>query len=414
MTISLQISATRTRILELGRWSILLCLFFVPINKPLTNIFIFLALIFSLLGERTIERYKAACKEPVAVGTGIWFLILVLFTVYSPAGAERWIALGKFKALLYPLIAVTLLETPQWRKRTLLAFGLSASLILMISWGQFLGIFRLRDIAQGNSAYMYTVFKDYSQQALLFLILAALGASLAHSAVDINRKRFLWLLSAAAFFNVLFLLQSRTAYLIAIPLLLYWLWQIIGNRRSLILGSVILGLVIIAASFTSRVQDRMQQARQDLSHYSVNHEATSLGIRIELWKRTIPIIQAAPFLGHGIGQWQIEYENQTKGLPNFEGFRMEHPHQESLLILSEQGIVGFFIFVTMLILLLSYIRRLAAPERHFYTSVLLIYVTAGLANCILVDFSHRHLFLMLLACIPFVPSPSKKGFSLTR
>jgi O-antigen ligase len=37
----------------------------------------------------------------------------------------------------------------------------------------------------------------------------------------------------------------------------------------------------------------------------------------------------------------------------------------------------------------------------------LIYVTAGLANCILVDFSHRHIFLMLLACIPVVPAVAR-------
>ena len=41
-------------------------------------------------------------------------------------------------------------------------------------------------------------------------------------------------------------------------------------------------------------------------------------------------------------------------------------------------------------------------NRRFYASLLLIYVTASLANCIWADFSHRHVFMTLLACIPFI------------
>jgi len=34
--------------------------------------------------------------------------------------------------------------------------------------------------------------------------------------------------------------------------------------------------------------------------------------------------------------------------------------------------------------------------------LLLIYLTASLANCLLIDFVHRHGFLLLLACIPLL------------
>lgn len=408
------ILTTRERLLEAGRWSALLCLFFVPINKPLTNIFIFLALVLSLFGDRTAERLKAAIKEPVAAGACIWFFILFLFALHSPAGPERWIALGAFKTLLYPLIVSTVLETQAWRNRGLWAFGLSATLILLMSWAQFVGILPMHDLPQGLESMRYTVFKDYSQQAILFLILAALSASVAQTTIHLKMKRLLWLLSIAAFINVVFLLQSRTAYLIAIPLLIYWCWQWIGGWRSLILGLLGLTILLSAVAFAQRVQQRLQDAKKDLSHYSEKHEATSLGIRLELWKRTLPIIQTAPMLGHGLGQWRIEYDKQTKGLPNFEGFMMGHPHQEALLILSEQGIVGFLVFLTALILLLRYIRRLAPSYRHFYSCLLLIYVTASLANSILIDFSHRHLFLMLIACIPFVPRSTKSSISSVR
>jgi hypothetical protein len=59
-------------------------------------------------------------------------------------------------------------------------------------------------------------------------------------------------------------------------------------------------------------------------------------------------------------------------------------------------------------LLTKYIRRLEPPQRDFFACLLLIYLTAGLANCILVDFSHRHVFVMLLACIPMLSSTDIK------
>jgi O-antigen ligase len=133
-----------------------------------------------------------------------------------------------------------------------------------------------------------------------------------------------------------------------------------------------------------------------------------MGIRLELWKQTAPIIASAPVFGHGLGQWRPIFQAQVKNFPNYDEFRMGHPHEESLLILSEQGVVGLVVFIALLIMLGRYISRLPAPQKDFYASLLLIFVTASLANCLWSDFSHRHVFIMLLACIPFVPKRNDK------
>lgn len=401
------ISAARNRILEWGRWSVLLCMFSVPINKPATNIFIFLALLAAAFGSRTRERFRVAYRQPVVVGAAAWFAALLLSTLRAPAGAAPWSALGSYSALFYPLILASLLETEQWRRRAMFSFGLAVALILLISWAQFAGLVPLLNGAGKALAYRYTVFKDYTQQGVSFLVLAAMAASFATVDTNPTRKRLLWVLAGAAFFNVIFLLQSRTAYLITVPLLLFWIWHLIGGRQAKWRGAAsgLLALLLISAAawFAPNVQQRLEQAQQDVTHYAERQEATSMGIRLELWKRTLPIIAAAPLFGHGMAQWRIAYQNQTKDLADFASFQMGHPHQEALYILSEQGLAGLALFVFLLFSLAGYIGRLAPPERDFYTCLLMIYITAGLANCILLDFSHRHVFLMLLGCIPFVP-----------
>lgn len=394
----------RRNLLNGGRWAVLLCLFFIPINKPLPNLFIFLALLCSLVGERVQDRYAAAIRQPVVIGAMVWFAVIAASGLYAP-GPYPWASVNTGITLFYPLIVASLLETPQWRARGMTAFAASACLVLLISWSQFFGIFPEREITQQLPSFRYTVFKDYTQQGADFLALAAMAAAFAMVTPERRHRIALWLLAGAAMVNVVFLLQSRTSYLVVVPLLLYWTWRIAGgNWRKIGIGALVLAACSAAALMAPRVQERLAQAHQDVAVYSDHHQASSMGIRLELWRRTVPIIESAPIFGHGLGQWDQEFGAQTRDLPNFEEFRMHHPHEESLLILSEQGIVGYAVFVTLLILLARHIRQLGQPERDFYNSLLLIFIMAGLANCLLPDFTHRHMFLMLLACIPVVKS----------
>jgi O-antigen ligase len=409
------LAIVRRQLLELGRWSVLLCLFSVAVNKPATNIFIGLALLFAAIGERTWERLRATLQQPVVVGALVWLLALACSACYAPPGPERWNALRLGLALLYPLIVAMLLETPRWRTRGMLAFGLAVGLILLISWGQFIGLVPQRDIALADPAYRYTVFHDYTQQGIVFLLLAAMAASFARVEPVRWKKIALWLIAAAAGINVIFLLQSRTSYLILVPLLLYWAWRLAGGKhaswRHIALGLAILIACAAAALTTPRVQQRLQQAQQDVTRYADQRAATSMGIRLELWKRTLPIIASAPLLGHGLGQWEPQYLAEVKDFPDYDAFKMHHPHQEALLILAEQGVAGLAIFGVLLFFLARYIGRLTSPQRDFYASWLVIYLAASLANCLWVVFTHRNVFMMLLACIPFCPKPNRPGIS---
>lgn len=80
-----------------------------------------------------------------------------------------------------------------------------------------------------------------------------------------------------------------------------------------------------------------------------------------------------------------------------------HPHQEMLLIASEEGLLGLLIYLLLLAALLRHMLRLAPPERDIYVCIFLVYITAGLGNCLWADFSHRHLFILLLASMPLLP-----------
>ena len=399
----MSVSAIRSRLLELGRWSVLLALAGVPFAKPATNIGLFLALLCALAGSDVRQRFAQAVREPVVLGCAAWFAVLLLSSLH--AAGDSWPGeLGSYKALLYPLVIASLMTTTAWRTRGLLAFAAAAGIILLMSWSQLFGLLDPPDITGTFEAYRYTVFNDYSQQGLQFLMLAAMAAAFACAEAQPNLRLLLWFIAAAALANVLFLLQSRTSYLTIAPLLLYWGWRFYVARgksaRLLWAGAAIIAVFVTAAAFSPRVQQRLAAAHDDISQYQQQHLATSLGIRLELWRRTLPIIASAPVFGHGLGAWRHEYDLQTRDIANFEKFRMGHPHQEALQILAEEGVAGFAIFLALLIALARHLHRLPQPQRDFFLCLLIIYISAGLANCLLIDFTHRHGFLLLLACLP--------------
>lgn len=213
--------------------------------------------------------------------------------------------------------------------------------------------------------------------------------------------------AALALLNICFMLQSRTTYLTLLPVLAYWTWRLLFRRWpawKAFLSMGVLGLAIAAGLWAiPLVRDRLVlSVQQEIDLYEHQHAATSAGIRLELWKRTLPMVASAPLFGHGLHQWAPLYRHAIQDMPDRQGFLMGHPHQEMLLILAEQGIAGLMVYLLLLGALARYIARLAPPQRDVYVCVLVVYLVAGMANCLWADFTHRLTFILLFSCLPLV------------
>lgn len=99
--------------------------------------------------------------------------------------------------------------------------------------------------------------------------------------------------------------------------------------------------------------------------------------RLELWKRTIKLIEEKPLLGHGAANWKIEmlkYGNNGLVSENNITF-YQRPHNDFLWIFSEFGLLGgllyLFSFVWAFIALIS---KISSPKENnnvlFYYAIL--------------------------------------------
>ncbi|WP_309263406.1 O-antigen ligase family protein [Lysobacter arvi] len=374
----------------------------VPINKPATNILLALCTVFSLLGAGAGPRWQASWNNPIAKGFLLWAAVLVASALRVP-GTPSWP--GSFVlACAYPLILASVFVDERWGKRALAAFAIAVSLTMLASYAMQVGLLPQRAVVSAAPNMRNTVFKEYTQQGLSTLILGCMCMAIALAETSKRRRFYLVVLAGIAAANVLFLLGSRTADLVLMPLVAYFAWRLAARRpawvRVLLTVTALVALGAIAYLSPVMRTRVVASLPAETTRYVEEASPTATGIRMQLWRRSLEIVSDAPLFGHGLDQWRPAYRAAMQAHGDKDAFLAGHPHQELLLIVAEQGIVGLAIYLALLIALVLHVRKLAPPWRDTYTCLIVIYVFAGLANCLWGDFTHRHTFVLLIACVP--------------
>lgn len=394
-----------------GQWCAVLTLLAAPINKPATNILIGLSLLCSLAGTDVMVRWRAALREPVVIGFLIWFGVLLASSTHAwvahnnPAFRE-----ASMWGCLYPAMIASLLRDSRWRWRALAAFAVAAGLVVVISYLMQFGLVPQRAVAEIQPSMRNTVFKEYTQQGLASLILMSMLVAIGLNSPN-RRWRIMALIGTAMVLcNVVLLVQSRTTYIVLLPLLAYWIYRSVAHRlngwRTVAVSAGLVIVTISALWSTPSIRERMlSSVTEEVDSYLTTQEATSSGIRLWLWQQTLPMIADAPVFGHGLNQWEPLYLEEMRAVPGSAPFITGHPHQEALLILAEEGAVGLLIFAALLFGFAGHVSKLHNPQKGIFASILIIYIAAGLANGLWSNFTHRHVFILLMACIPMGSFP---------
>lgn len=394
-----------------GRWCAVGALSMAPINKPATTTLLALALLFSLLGADAGSRWRFAWRNPVVKGFLLWGTVLVVSGLRLPG---LLISTGSFVlACTYPLILGSLLQEARWGRRALTGFAISAALVMLASYGMDAGLIPQHASVAAAPNMRNTVFKEYTQQGLSTLLLGCLAMAGAAVATSRLHRVLLSAVALASAANVALVLGSRTAHLALIPLVAFWAWRLSARHQVYVRSLLVLGALAAIGSvalLSPLMHERLVRSLPgEAVSYVEGHSPTATGIRMRLWRRSLDIIAEAPVFGHGLGQWRPLYAESMRVHGDGEPFRAGHPHQEVLLILAEQGILGLVIWLLLIVSLSRHIESLDPPWRDTYLCILAVYLIAGLANCLWADFTHRHVFVLLAACLPALMQKPSEG-----
>jgi O-antigen ligase len=306
--------------------------------------------------------------------------------------------LSKYKELLLIALLIPCFQDERTRRRGLLAFALALVLTLLFSYAINIGLLPEYFFMPGKTPGMTgsfnpVTFKFSVTHNILIAIAAFMFAQMARYA-SVTGIRILWgVLSMLAIFNVLFVVQGRTGYLILALLLVYiffdmWKWK--GLALAAILGTLLIaGAYLGSDTFRSRIT----KAANEFSQWRPDQAAAvgdSVGLRMEWYRNSLEIIRDHPVFGVGTGGFRQAYAEKIKGtgmLPT------ANPHNQYLLIATDLGLLG----LGFLLYLFYRQWRLAkllpsALERSLAHALLLAIMSGCLFNSLLLDHTEGLLY----------------------
>lgn len=341
--------------------------------------------IFVVLALSTLDRprLRETLRKPAAyLPVALFALILVgvLWSVQPPGLAIKWV--GPYaKLLLIPLVMATAFS-PKQALQVACGFLAACIVLLALSWASFLwptgpwGWFKSPGVP----------FKDNAVQSGCFALCAfglAIGAVRTWS-LDTRRAIAMTVLALLFFADVFLIYLSKTGAIMAAALVGLFVIHAGGWRRALIVGVAAI-VVIGGALLTSpQAQRRIAEISSDINGNSTSAgssggETLSTAARLDFWSKAIGFVKEAPLLGHGTGSIKPLYQSLEATKPSPYGEATPDPHNQTLHVVLQVGIVGGLLLWAMWI---SHARLFWARDTVsiFGQAIVLQNVIGGLFN----------------------------------
>jgi O-antigen ligase len=235
-----------------------------------------------------------------------------------------------------------------------MTFLASCLLLLAMSWivavdpGLALRAVPLQDY-YGVTAYGVPV-KNYIDQSQEFALCAA---ALAFPIVTLLRaKRFLpaaLLIALALSFvvNMTFVVVSRTA-LVTMPIMLA-VFALLHLKWRSVIAILCVTMVLGGLAWVTSPQLRWkaETVLMDYQLYKARNAATSIGLRLEFWQKSLRFFFEAPILGHGTGSTRGLFEKAAVEQQGAAAQVIGNPHNQTLNVAIQWGVVGIVVLYAM-------------------------------------------------------------------
>lgn len=338
------IDSPAQRIETAAKAMLVTALFFMPISTAATNVFMGLTLIAWLLAGGFRARLACLKGNHFAYATLGLFLMLCIGATYSTGSSEDILFdLRKYAKLLFMLPAITLMQEERWRKRGMVAFGAAMLLTLALSLISVIGPMPfIRGSASGN----HFVFRDYIAQNLMMSFFALVMLVQGKFETESWKRLVFFLLALLSIIDILFFVQGRTGYVsLALNLLVFI--TLLDNLKQRAIATLLIFLIGLAAfQYSTHFKSRVDLA---VTEYKEQDEKklTSVGQRVEFFKKGVQLITERPLLGFGTGSYHKEFcrvaDTQEWCLAG-----TFHPHNQFISFGVQLGLAGVLAYLAYL------------------------------------------------------------------
>ncbi|MEH2518926.1 O-antigen ligase [Bradyrhizobium sp. AZCC 1610] len=330
----------------------------LPWSTSLVGIF-GAALLVTVAPTLELKSFLASLKRPIFALPIALFVLALVGTLWSDASwGARFYAVGPAAKLLVLPVLLYHFERSTRGTWVFVAFLVSCTLLMLMSWMVFLRpelSLRTPDLAARG-----IFVKNYIAQSQEFTLCAV---ALAYPIIMLLRARRIalaLLLTAIAFgffVNMAFLVVSRTA-LVTVPImfavfaLLHLRW-----RNILIVACAAAAFSAVAWQTSPALRQTVDMFARDYQLYKEQNIPTSIGLRLEFWRKSLGFFAEAPVIGHGTGATRGLFERvATHDSYQASSEVIGNPHNQTLNVAVQWGIVGVVILYAMWLLHLLLFR----------------------------------------------------------
>ena len=322
----------------------------LPWSTSLVGIF-GVVMVLAMLPCFDADRFARVLRQPIAAAPAALFLLALVGTLWSDAAwGARLYAIGPTaKLLVLPFLFqhFSRSERGLW---VFIAFLASCAGMVVMSW--IVAFFpdltlKARDVAS------HGIFvKNYIDQSQEFALCAV---ALAYPIVTFARAGklalaiLLGLLAAAFVSNMAFVIVSRTA-LVTMPIMLgvFGLLHLRLRTTLLILCAAAVASAV-AWMASPQLQATVDKFRTDYELYMQQGADTSIGERLEFYKKSLHFFAEAPLKGHGTGSTRGLFEQAASGAPAGSAAAdvVGNPHNQTLNVAVQWGAIGVVLLYLM-------------------------------------------------------------------
>jgi O-antigen ligase len=330
----------------------------LPWSTSLVAIFA-AAMLISMAPFLDVRAFLRSLKRPICILPIAMFALAAVGTLWSEAlWGARLHAVGPAAKLLVLPFLFYHFERSARGMWVLTAFLVSCVLLMAMSW--IVAFNPGLSLKSAGDAERGIFVKNHIAQSQEFALCAV---ALAYPIVGLLRAKKIWpavlLIAVSLSFvvNMMFVVVSRTA-LVTIPIMLavfailHLKW-----RSTVIISCAAIGLAALAWVASPQLRSRASTFVSEYQKYKDKDQATSIGLRLEYWQKSLRFIAEAPIIGHGTGSTRGLFERAATG-PEFSASRdvVGNPHNQTLNVAVQWGLIGIVALYAMWLLHLSLFR----------------------------------------------------------
>jgi O-antigen ligase len=365
-------------------YSLIIMTFGLPWSGILFRLGFFSFLFLFVVSGQWVEKIKTILDFKIIWASSTLFFTALISLTYTIAPLDlAWLDVERYLKLLLigPLIFVIDSKKKRLGILTALTGGVAALMLPTLLDGAGIAKALNLPIQQfANQAYTINngdgvmnlvywrnqIVHGFFVSILFFLCLCATS--------ELKKNRFaLVTLTLLCIIDVTLYIAGRMALLSLFASFLFFAFFKIRSFAGRLLGLTCLVVVFLTAYlFVDKISLRINTIFSETkSYYLENNNLTSAGHRLHYWKISLDLFDQSKITGAGAGAFRhtLIATNDPLATGNHS-----HAHNEYLTILSQYGLIGFFIFIGMLTFSFFTAGKLEDYfERYSYQGIILIF-----------------------------------------